>query len=66
MDELAAGIASSRRAAAGVCEWALQPVEAAVDLRLSRLGVNHSLTCSTAQVHLEPAGCTPLGLLTSS
>jgi hypothetical protein len=36
---LSAGIAHSRRAAASVCNWALQPVDVAVGLRVSRMGV---------------------------
>jgi uncharacterized membrane protein len=36
---LSAGIAPSQRAAATICNWALQPVDVAVGLRVSRMGV---------------------------
>lgn len=39
MGALSAGTAPSRRAAASICNWALQPVEVAVGLRVSRMGV---------------------------
>lgn len=47
---LSAGIAHSRRAAASVCNWALQPVDVAVGLRVSRMGVcsRHWMLCTVA------------------
>ena len=51
---LSAGIAPSQRAAASVCNWALQPVDVAVGLRVSRMGVCSRSWMLCTVVHSVP------------
>jgi len=62
---VAAGIAPSRAAVAGPCDWALQPVQATIHLRRSRLQVSGSdsrSSCPT-HIHMEPQRHCPIPLL---
>lgn len=51
---LSAGIAPSRRAAASMCDWALQPVGATICFRLSRVGVRSDEVSDAHSIAKDP------------